>query len=205
MESCITVRIFCSQDVPRDNHLTLSITIRSPKTLDVQPGNILFSLPNIDSLPESHFQTDITQPQTISDPVKRVDGKVDLWSPRYTVIPQPLMSLATVEAGFTIRISDMGAGQYFRMKYQCCSPLTSPILTCLATANTTTPITPAALRAPELILTKSWDMSIDIWSFGCLVCSVCPPSAYAHQCPWHWFSFSNFSLAPPCLELPHTV
>jgi serine/threonine protein kinase len=170
MESYITVRIFCSQYVPRDNHPNLSI-IRSPKTLDVQPGNIPFSLPNIDSLPESHFQTDITQPQTISDPVKRVDGKVDLWSPRYTVIPQPLTSLATVEAGFTIQISDMGAGQYFRTKYRC-----SPILACLATANTTTPITPTALRAPELILTKSWDMSIDIWSFGCLVCSVCLPS-----------------------------
>jgi hypothetical protein len=100
----------------------LSFTHR--KQLDVQPGNILFSFPNMDSFPESHFQTDITQPQTISDPVKRVDGKVDLWSPRYTAIPQPLTSLATLEADFTIRISDMGAGQYFRTKYRRCSPLT---------------------------------------------------------------------------------
>ncbi|KAF9518782.1 hypothetical protein BS47DRAFT_197256 [Hydnum rufescens UP504] len=117
---------------------------------DIQPGNLLFSLPNIDSLPESDLKTDITQPETISDPVQRVDGEVDLWSPRYTAIPQPLTPLATVESGFTVRISDMGGASL------------------IAPASGTTPITPVALRAPELILTKSWDMTIDIWSFGCL-------------------------------------
>ena len=80
-------------------------------TLDIQPGNILFSLPNIASVPESELQTDITQPNTISDPIKRFDGSVDPWSPRYTAIPQPLTSY---EPDFTIQISDMGGGQYFQ-------------------------------------------------------------------------------------------
>ncbi|KAF9505645.1 hypothetical protein BS47DRAFT_1367920 [Hydnum rufescens UP504] len=118
---------------------------------DIQPGNILFSLPNINFLRESDLKTDITQSETISDPVERLDGKVDLWSPRYTAVPQPLISLTTLEPGFTVRISDMGGASL------------------IAAASDTIPLTPVALRAPEFILTKSWDMSIDIWSFGCLL------------------------------------
>lgn len=39
----------------------------------------------------------------------------------------------------------------------------------LATADATTPLTPVALRAPEIILRKPWNVGIDIWSFGCLL------------------------------------
>lgn len=117
---------------------------------DIQHGNILFSVPNIDSLPESDLQTDINQGEIISKPVQRVDGKIDLWSPRNTFIPQPLTSLATVEPGFTVRVSDMGGAS-------------------LIASASAKPVTPVALRAPELIFTESWDMSIDIWSFGCLL------------------------------------
>ena len=139
------------------------------KTLDIQPGNILFSLPNIDSLPESDLQANITQSGSISKPVEHVDGKVDLWSPHYTVILQPLTSLATVKPGFMIWISDMGRGQYFRRECQCCSALTSPISASLTLVNTTTPISPIALHAPKLILTESWDVSIEhleLWVFS---------------------------------------
>ncbi|KAK9429959.1 kinase-like domain-containing protein [Lipomyces doorenjongii] len=31
------------------------------------------------------------------------------------------------------------------------------------------PVTPAALRAPELIRGDTWDASIDIWTLGCLI------------------------------------
>src|SRR6266436_2180005 len=110
------------------------------KTLDIQPGNILFSLPNINSLPKSDLQADITQSGSISKPVERADGKVDLRSPHYTVILQPLTSLTTVKPGFTIRISDMGRGQYFRRECQCCSALTSPISASLSLVNTSPPL-----------------------------------------------------------------
>src|SRR5258708_12995783 len=102
------------------------------KPLDTQPGNILFSLPNIDSLPESDLQANITQSGSISKPVEHVDGKVDLWSPHYTVILQPLTSLTTVKPSFMIRISDMVRGQYFRRHCHSCTSLpipTSPLLT----------------------------------------------------------------------------
>src|SRR5258708_25931241 len=126
------------------------------KTLDIQPGNILFSLPNINSLPESDLQADITQSGSISKPVEHVDGKVDLQSPRYTVILQPLTSLATVEASFTIRISDMGGGQYFRRECWCCSALTSPISASLTLVNTTTPISPIVGRKMVRCISHLW-------------------------------------------------
>jgi serine/threonine-protein kinase SRPK3 len=31
------------------------------------------------------------------------------------------------------------------------------------------PVTPMALRAPELIQPRSWDQKVDIWAIGCLV------------------------------------
>src|SRR5260370_33460995 len=101
--------------------------------------------------------------------LQHVDGKVDLQSPCYTVILQPLTSLATVKPSFTIQISDMGRGQYFRRECQCCSALTSPISASLTLVNTTTPISPIALHAPKLILTESWDVSIEhleLWVFS---------------------------------------
>jgi len=33
------------------------------------------------------------------------------------------------------------------------------------------PVTPIALRAPELIYRDLWDSSIDVWALGCLVAS----------------------------------
>jgi len=33
------------------------------------------------------------------------------------------------------------------------------------------PVTPTALRAPELIARDLWDSSIDVWALGCLVTS----------------------------------
>src|SRR5258708_23422546 len=124
------------------------------KPLDTQPGNILFSLPNIDSLPESDLQANITQSGSISKPVEHVDGKVDLWSPHYTVILQPLTSLTTVKPSFMIRISDMGRGQYFRRECQCCSALTTPSQPSLPLAKPPPPLSPFILIAPELILTQ---------------------------------------------------
>ena len=106
--------------------------------------------------------------------MQRVDGKIDLWSPRYTFTPQPLTSLATVEPGFTVRLSDMGGGQYSRRESRCSSSLISPLASLIASTSATKPVTPVALRAPELIFKESWDMSIDIWSFGCLVCGTSP-------------------------------
>ncbi|KAJ4308043.1 hypothetical protein N0V84_012332 [Fusarium piperis] len=103
---------------------------------DLQPGNILFALQNIDSMPEEVLrQEEDVQTRSISPPVERLDGKKDLWAPRYLCIAQPLVPFTNHDRDFKVKLSDMGGG----------------------------------LRPPELILNRSVDKTLDIWSFGCLV------------------------------------
>lgn len=50
---------------------------------DFQPGNILFTLNNIDLTPEDVLQQEEDiQAELISPPVQRLDGKEDKWAPR---------------------------------------------------------------------------------------------------------------------------
>ncbi|KAL9570916.1 hypothetical protein ACKAV7_005253 [Fusarium commune] len=118
---------------------------------DFQPGNILFSVQSIDSLDEASLrQEENVQTKSISPPVERLDGKQDKWAPRYLCLAQPLAPYASVSENLRVKLSDMG-GAYF---------LDDP---------PEKPITPLGLRAPELVLKREVDKSLDIWSFGCLV------------------------------------
>ncbi|KAJ5976631.1 hypothetical protein N7481_010338 [Penicillium waksmanii] len=118
---------------------------------DFQPGNILFTLNDINLFPENLLQQEENvQARSISPPVQRLDGKQDKWAPPYLCVAQPLVPLTCYTEGFKVKLSDMG-GAYF---------LTDP---------PTKPIIPLGLRAPELILTGAVDNTLDIWSFGCLV------------------------------------
>ncbi|KFY88321.1 hypothetical protein V500_06430 [Pseudogymnoascus sp. VKM F-4518 (FW-2643)] len=118
---------------------------------DFQPGNILFGLDDINSKEEDTLrQEENVESRSISPPVERLDGKQDIWAPRYLCIAQPLTPFTNYGDGFTVKLSDMG-GAYF---------LTDP---------PKQPLTPSGLRAPELVLTGAVDKSLDIWSFGCLV------------------------------------
>nr|AFO69294.1 serine protein kinase [Epichloe gansuensis] len=118
---------------------------------DFQPGNMLFSLQDLDSVAEDGLrQEEDVQARSISPPVQRLDGKEDVWAPRYLCIAQPLASFTCHDRGFKIKLSDMG-GAYF---------LDDP---------PPKPVTPLGLRSPELILTGDVGRSLDIWSFGCLV------------------------------------
>ncbi|KAK1832029.1 kinase-like domain-containing protein [Podospora conica] len=119
---------------------------------DFQPGNILFALDGtINSKPEDVLrQEENVQTESISAPVRRLDGKQDLWAPRYLCVTQPLTSFTPYSEGFKVKLSDMGGAYFF----------TDPPATL---------VTPSGLRAPELILAGTVDKSLDIWSFGCLV------------------------------------
>ncbi|KFY41762.1 hypothetical protein V495_04802 [Pseudogymnoascus sp. VKM F-4514 (FW-929)] len=118
---------------------------------DFQPGNMLFTLQDIDSKGEDILrQKENVESQSISPPVERLDGKQDIWAPRYLCVAQPLTPFTNYGDGFTIKLSDMG-GVYF---------FTDPPKKIL---------TPTGLRPPELVLTGTVDKSLDIWSFGCLV------------------------------------
>ncbi|KAJ6190004.1 hypothetical protein N7519_000025 [Penicillium mononematosum] len=117
---------------------------------DFQPGNILFTLNNIDSTPEDLLQQEEdAQGRSISPPIQRLDGKQDKWAPRYLCVAQPLVPFTCNAEGFKVKLSDMGA--YF---------FTDP---------PDKPVTPVGLRAPELILTGAVNNTLDVWSFGCIV------------------------------------
>lgn len=58
---------------------------------DFQPGNILFTLKDLNSTPEEVLrQEENVEAESISPPVQRLDGKQDKWAPRYLCVAQPL-------------------------------------------------------------------------------------------------------------------
>ncbi|KAK4170623.1 hypothetical protein QBC36DRAFT_350874 [Triangularia setosa] len=78
-----------------------------------QPGNILFVLDDINSMPEDVLQQEQNvQSRSISDLVQRLDGKRDLWAPQYLCVAQPLVPFTPCAEGFKIKLSDMGGGWY---------------------------------------------------------------------------------------------
>ncbi|KAJ5142556.1 uncharacterized protein N7515_001343 [Penicillium bovifimosum] len=118
---------------------------------DFQPGNILFTINDIDSIPEDVLQQEEdVQARSISPPVQRLDGKHDECAPRYLCVAQPLVPFTCYAEGFKVKLSDMGGAYFF-------------------TGPPTKPITPLGLRAPELILTGAVGNTVDVWSFGCLI------------------------------------
>lgn len=79
---------------------------------DFQPGNMLFTVPNIDSIPEEELrQEENVENDSISPLVERIDGKQDMWAPRYLCIAQPLAPFTDYVKGFKIKLSDMGGGK----------------------------------------------------------------------------------------------
>jgi non-specific serine/threonine protein kinase len=79
---------------------------------DFQPGNILFTVNNIDSTPEDVLrQEEDIQAGLISPPVQRLDGKEDKWAPRYLCIAHPLSPFTYYAEGFKVKLSDMGGGE----------------------------------------------------------------------------------------------
>ncbi|KAM3548730.1 hypothetical protein ARSEF4850_009247 [Beauveria asiatica] len=81
---------------------------------DFQPGNMLFSLQDLDSATEDNLQQEEdVQGRSISPPVQRLDGKQDAWAPRYLCIAQPLSAFTCYEGNFKIKLADMGGGSEF--------------------------------------------------------------------------------------------
>lgn len=70
-----------------------------------------------------------------------------------------------------VKIGDMGGGN---LLFAVLSLFYHRILTegiaIQSTQSSEQPVTPTALRAPELIHGHRWDPSIDVWALGCLVC-----------------------------------
>ena len=79
---------------------------------DIQPGNVLFSVRSLSSYTLEELEQDINDREGISQPVERLDGKVDLWAPNYLVEPRSLADYAILEPASTVKLSDMGSGKY---------------------------------------------------------------------------------------------
>jgi serine/threonine protein kinase len=75
---------------------------------DVQPGNLLFVPQSINDDADK-LEQDPSE-DGVSQPVMRLDGRLDRWAPRYIVTDEPLTEFVDVGPGLTVKISDMGAG-----------------------------------------------------------------------------------------------
>ncbi|KAF5568046.1 CMGC SRPK kinase [Fusarium phyllophilum] len=117
---------------------------------DLHPGNILTCVEQLKLTPETEMN--LKQSESDAQPLKRKDGKKDLWAPSYLLEPRPLNDYFSYGLHPLVKLSDLG-GAFTEEK---------PIMGAEA-------ITPVALRAPETILNEHLGKGIDIWAFGCLV------------------------------------
>ncbi|KAJ5086551.1 serine protein kinase [Penicillium alfredii] len=114
-------------------------------TTDLQPANILFS-------DDCDLSSDILMEPELS-PVNWLPKiQIDNSAPQYLVVsqrPRGMLDNAVFSA-LTVKIGDLGgamwSGQYDSL-----------------------PVTPTALRAPELLEKCPWNEKIDIWTLGCLI------------------------------------
>jgi serine/threonine protein kinase len=78
---------------------------------DLQPGNMLFALEDINSKPEEVLcQNMKAKYGDTTDPVQRLDGKEDKWAPAYLCVAQPLAAFTNYTDGLKIKLSDIGGG-----------------------------------------------------------------------------------------------
>ncbi|KAF5009194.1 hypothetical protein FDECE_4559 [Fusarium decemcellulare] len=114
---------------------------------DVHLGNILTCIRQPEVSPVS--ERELQQPTSDAQPLKRRDGKKDLWSPSYLLEGRPMEYSLSYDLDPLVKLADLGGDE-------------QPIAWAAA-------VTPVALRAPETILGEDLGKGIDIWSFGCLV------------------------------------
>jgi non-specific serine/threonine protein kinase len=74
---------------------------------DVQPGNLLFAINNINSAKEGKLKQD----EATAISVHRVDGKDDRWAPKNLYLKQPLYDYVESGPKLCVKLSDLGAGK----------------------------------------------------------------------------------------------
>lgn len=115
---------------------------------DLHTGNIAFTVPSLDSLPEVTLMEQLGPPRT--SPVVRSDGGVlTTGVPRYLVWPTSIRAGVPTE-GNDVKIIDFGESFQLDDKLESLH-------------------TPLALRAPEVLFGDCWDHRVDLWSLGCTV------------------------------------
>lgn len=139
--------------------------------IDLQPANILFSVDNVSP-------SDVLLPAEFC-PVKWLPGvEVDDSAPQYLLSSQrPRGMLDDADAStLQVKIGDMGGGKC--PTFGDTRILLTTIIAIWSGRHDFPPVTPIALRAPELLQKSPWDGEIDIWALGCLVRVSFPPVVY---------------------------
>lgn len=79
---------------------------------DLQFGNVLFPPTDLTDSPPSKLEQNEANSQL--DPLQRKDGKMDLWSPKYLVVPRPLDTLDVPQGKEDdIKLIDLGGGKSY--------------------------------------------------------------------------------------------
>ncbi|EXK28522.1 hypothetical protein FOMG_14993 [Fusarium oxysporum f. sp. melonis 26406] len=117
---------------------------------DLHPDSILTYVEQLQVTPDTEIS--LKQSEGDAQPLKRRDGKKDLWPPAYLLEPRPLDDYVSYDLDPLVKLADLGGA--FKEE--------DSIVGAKA-------ITPVALRAPETILGERLGKGIDIWAFGCLI------------------------------------
>jgi serine/threonine protein kinase len=75
---------------------------------DLQQANLLFPVKDLSTVGEE----ELSRNDEISEPVRRLDGRTDLWAPKYLALDQPLSQYIDASPGLNIKISDLGGGMF---------------------------------------------------------------------------------------------
>lgn len=76
---------------------------------DLQSGNLLFSLQDLTAVDPEKLEQNEKNSQL--DPVKRLDGKVDKWAPKYLAAAKPLTEEALPQDQQVVKLADFGGGK----------------------------------------------------------------------------------------------
>lgn len=79
---------------------------------DLQPGNLLFAISDIDPLSEEELVQDQSgqDQESTPEPLRRLDGQIDKWAPRHLYLGQSLYKYTHLDSKMVVKISDFGAG-----------------------------------------------------------------------------------------------
>lgn len=77
---------------------------------DLHMGNVLVTTQRLEC--NSSTIAELQQKPEDGEPLKRLDGKRDLWAPSYQLAPAGLLKYSSIEFDPYVKIADIGAGEY---------------------------------------------------------------------------------------------
>lgn len=134
---------------------------------DLRPGNLLFAAKDLKHVAEEHLIQRLEKGKTVRK-MSRQDGEHSQCVPRYICFTAKLSQYVDISGPRTlVKLSDLGACKFATTAW---SVLEADYALVFNSSDPPEKVqTPAALRAPELVLGAAFDHRIDIWNFGYLM------------------------------------